>query len=769
MSATILRTDLQGLPQLTTSLIGRDELIEHVTRIVQGEDTRLLTLLGSGGIGKTRTAIAVAETSAVMFPDGVTFVSLATTPAPELVASTIATTLGVTGASDDPLWVQIAERLRGQAHLLVVDNFEHVLDAAPSISWLLSELPDLTVLVTSRSPLRLRGERIIEVPPLSLPEDEGSVLDSAAVRLFLDRAGQAEPGQETDADALRRIAEICRRLDGLPLAIELAAAGERPQSVNVLWSEGIDTTAPDPGHPDARQRTMSDAVAWSYNLLQPEEQLLFRRLSGFTAGFSIDAVSAVSAALDGKLLDDPIDLLVSLIEQSLVLPLFETGGEARGSMLQTISEFGREALQSKGEEIAFSAAHARWFLEFALRAEPGLRGNDQTRWVQLIDADLGNIRSAIEWFQRQGDAESALRLTSAIGWYWSSPGHFHEGRDLYDRLLAMPAGEEASRIRAKALESAGDIEDWLMNLPKAEERYEEAAALCRQLGDIVRLTSLTRGLGSIALGRNDPERAAALFIEAIENSVAAGDPWNHAAATNLLGVARFAQGAFNEAIALCTQAMNEWQELGDPGHVIAGASTASGAALAAGEFALAYERADLTLTEADRLQDAWYRARAIAVVSALLVEAGRASEGTRLMAHAEAVTAAIGTPVFSWVSDLYAGFTERARQSLGDALFTERWNSGIEITSEDAVTEAKAALASLTGHWPQEDVRRSDLSRREIEVLTLLAQGKTDREIADELFIERRTVSKHVAAILAKLGVPNRSAAASTALRLGLV
>lgn len=763
MSATILGTDLQGLPQLTTSLIGRDELIRRITAIIRDEHSRLVTLLGPGGIGKTRLAIAVAEASQRLAPDGVTFVSLAATPAPELVASTLAAALGIDGASDDPLWEQIAGGLRGRTHLLVIDNFEHVLDAAPSISWLLTEAPELFVLVTSRSPLRLNGERIINVPPLALPDPEpgSDARDSPAVRLFLDRANRPD----LDAGELERITAICRNLDGLPLAIEIAAASEGSSA----WSPATDLLLPELDPIDQRRRTMSNTVAWSYNLLQPDEQSLLRRLSGFTGGFSVDAISEISATLDGQAPEGLIDLLVSLIDQCLVLPLFEANGEARGSMLQTIGEFGLQDLQARGEDTAFFDAHAACFLAFAERAEPGLRGADQMHWVQLIDADLGNIRTAIEWYRSRGDVDSALRLASAIGWYWSSPGHFHEGRDLYDRLLAMPAGGELTEIRAKALESAGDIEDWLMNLPKAQERYEEAAAICRQLGDVIRLASLTRGLGSIALGHDDYDRAAELFSEAIETSAAAGAGWIHAACINLLGSTHIARGNYDEAISLCMQATEEWRALGNPGHVIAGASTTAAAALAGGRFALARERAELTLTEADRLGDDWYRARAIAITGALLVEARRIAEGVRLLAFADLATKTIGTPLFTWTTNLYERFKDRAQQALSAQEFARLWQEGRALPGAEAVEGAKKALASLEANWPPATEDRPALSRRELEVLALLAQGKTDREIADELFIERRTVSKHVAAILVKLDVPNRSAAASTALRLGLV
>jgi predicted ATPase/DNA-binding CsgD family transcriptional regulator len=769
VSAAILGTDLQGLPQLTTSLIGRDALIERVVAVLSEERVRLVTLVGPGGIGKTRVSIAIADAVRQAVPDRVAFVPLAATPSPELVANTLAAALGVDGAGDAPLLEQIADRLRDRAQVLVIDNFEHLLEAAPIVSRLLAETPDLTVLATSRSPLRLSGEWVVSVPPLALPAADDDLLSSPAVQLFLDRSNRIDAETELAAGELERIAAICRGLDGLPLAIELAAANESATVLPGSRFPDDDAFAREIDPAEQRQRTMSSTVAWSYDLLSPAERSLLRRLSGFTGGCSVDAIAAISAELDGQRAGDPVDLLVALIDQSLVLPLFEAHGDVRGSMLQTISEFGREELEASAESSAFFAAHARWFLDFAERAEPGLRGADQLRWVQLIDADLGNIRTAIEWFRGVGDIESALRLTSAIGWYWSSPGHFHEGRDLYDRLLATAPASIAPDVLGKALEGAGDIEDWLMNLPKAQERYEEAAAVCRRSGDVARLASLTRGLGSIALGRGEYDRAAELFSEAIESSTAANNRWNYAAATNLLGSAHFARGAYDEAVALCTRATETWEALGDPGHVVAGASTTSAAALAGGRFALARERAAFTLAETDRLNDDWYRARLIAIAGSLLVEAGRHGEGLRLLAFSEVATNAIGAPLFAWISDLYERFKARARQALGDVAFADSWRVGSEFSVEEAMVEATSALVSLETAWPAASDRRPALSRRELEVLALLAQGKTDREIADDLFVERRTVSKHVAAILVKLGVSNRSAAASTALRLGLV
>lgn len=770
MSVALIGNELQGLPRVTTSLIGRDELVERVVATILNDGSRLVTLVGPGGIGKTRLALAVAEASTLGFAGGVSFVSLAAITSAELVTSAIASTLGVGGASESPLLQQIVDSVQGQTMLLIVDNFEHVLEAAPLISWLLNNLPGLSVLATSRSPLRLGGERILNVPPLELPDVETSddALRSPAIQLYLERANLQKAGDAIDRTTIDGIVSICRRLDGLPLAIELAATSGGSDTSISSWSPagGILVQELDPA--DLRQRTMSSTVAWSYNLLPPAEQILLRRLSAFTGGFALDAVSSIFEALDGAAPANLIDLIVSLIDQSLVLPLFEVGGVERGSTLQTIADFGRQELQARGEDEALSVAHAEWFLRFAERAEPELRGADQDRWVQLLETDLGNIRTAVEWYRNRGDIDSALRLTSAIGWFWSSPGHFHEGRDLYERLLSAPGAGITPEVRIKALESAADIEDWLSNLPKAEAYYEEAAALCREIGDVARLASFNRGLGSIALGKGDIERAARLFTESIESSHASGDVWNHAASTNLLAVVRGAQGAYDEAIALSRSATAEWRAMNDPGHVVAGSATTSVCALAAGRFALVRDLAEYTLVEADRQGDVWFRARGIMAIGALLIEAGRESEGARFMAYAEAASTAIGTSVWQWTMDVYETFKARAGKVLEGPEYAESWNAGVLLASEIAVQEAIAAVMSLDGYW-MSDARRPSLSKRELEVLALLAQGKTDREIADELFIERRTVSKHVAAVLEKLDVPNRSAAASTALRFGLI
>ncbi|CAN5420833.1 hypothetical protein BH09CHL1_BH09CHL1_17580 [soil metagenome] len=769
MSVALIGSELQGLPQVSTSLIGRAELVERVAEMMLRQGSRLVTLVGPGGIGKTRLALAVAEQSKLDFADGVAFVPLAATTSAELVVNTIASALDIDGASDSSLAQQIVDHVREQQCLLIVDNFEHVLDAAPMISWLLSNAPKLSVLVTSRSPLHLGGERVLNVPSLALPEiDAGEdALESTAVQLYLERLNR-DPSSLDDA-SLQKIAAICRQLDGLPLAIELAAASGNSEMSFDAWTLAGGILVPESDRTEVRQRTMSSTVAWSYNLLTREERTLLRRLSGFTGGFSLEAVNGISTALDGQVLDDSLEIMVSLIDQNLVLPLVDTNGEARGSMLQTIAQFGIEALKNSGEEPAFLAAHAAWMLDFALRAEPELRGNDQLRWVALLEADLGNIRSAIDWFHSQGDVESALTLVSAIGWYWSSPGHFHEGRDLYNRLLGDSGGEVDPAVRIKALARAGDIEDWLMNLPMAEAHYAEAAALCRTIGDTAKLSSLSRGLGSIALGKGDFERAAQLFAESIEHSRGGVDPWNHAASTNLLGSTLMARGLFRDAIPLCMQATQEFHEMGDPGHVIAGSSTTAGAALGCGQFELARERGEFTLTNASQLQDHWFSARSIAIAASLLIQAGREPEGVRLAAFAEHTTREIGTPVFPWIADLYRGFIDRARESLGEPAFTSFWKAGEILPEEDAIREALAAFASLDEHWVEEQTPRLELSPRELDVLALLAEGKTDREISEELFIGVRTVSKHVAAILSKLDVPNRSAAASTALRLGLI
>jgi predicted ATPase/DNA-binding CsgD family transcriptional regulator len=786
---------LAGFPIPPTPFVGREGEIATVGALLRRADVRLLTLAGTGGVGKTRLALRVAEAGASDHADGAAFVSLAAVREASLVAAAVADALGLDAAGEEPLADQLADAVRERDLLLVLDNFEHVVAAAPLLAGLLSNCPRLKLLVTSRSVLRLSGERVFTVPPLGLPEaiDEmarpptlADVASVEAVRLFVDRA-QAARGDFalTEANA-PAVAEVCTRLDGLPLAIELAAARVAvlpPAALLARMERRLPLLTSGARDAPTRQQTMRAAIAWSHDPLTAAEQALFRRLSVFAGGFALDAAEAVVGGRDDSFLLSPcpparlsisvLDGIAALIEHSLIRRAPGVVGEARYAMLETIREFGAEQLAASGEAAAISDAHAAWFVALAERAEPGLIGPEQGAWVERLQVDLGNLRAALVWLRERGDVGAALRLAGAIGWYWSSPGHFHEGRDLFDALLAMPGTDDHPAALAKALASAGDIADWLGDAARAEAFYERAMGLYRAFGDDRRLASMSRGLGSIALDLGDFARANVLLEDALALARACGEDWEAAAAANLLGGVAFALGDAETAIERHEEALAGWLALDDPGHVVTALASLGTSALGGGRSDRARTAYRQVLEMATDLDDRWHLVRAVAGFGGLAAMRGESEGAARLLGAAAAQTETIGAPLRPAAQALFDRLAAAARASLGEAAFAAAWEAGRALTLDEAVAEARAEAAQ-TGDPPSPPAGVAStaghgLTGREVEVLRLVATGLTDREIAERLCIARRTASKHVAAILAKLEVRTRRAAVSAATRLGLL
>jgi predicted ATPase/DNA-binding CsgD family transcriptional regulator len=766
-----------NIPLSLTPFLGREREIAIVAELLQRDDVRLLTLAGTGGVGKTRLALRVAGEIAPRFADGVVVASLAAVRDPGLVASAIAEALGLEATGDEPLVDQLTLSIAEREILLVLDNFEQVVDAAPLLSDLLTASSDLKLLVTSRSLLRLSGEHVFTVPPLGLPSaDLAGIAGAEAVRLFVDRAQAARSDFALTGTNAAAVAGVCSRLDGLPLAIELAAARVATLPPSALLSR-MERRLPllTSGTRDAptRQQTMRATIAWSHDLLAPDEQTLFRRLSVFAGGFTLDAAEAVG----GQELDrlspcppaplPPFDGIASLVEKSLI---GQASGEPRYTILETIREFGAEQLAASGEESSVRGAHAEWVLDFAERAEPELSGPDQAAWMARIKAELGNIRAALRWLQERGDTGKALRLAGAIGWFWSSPGYFHEGRDLFAGLFALPGVDDHPAPLAKALWSAGDIADWLGDSAQATTFFERATEIYRTLGDDRKLAGLLRGLGSIAIDQEDSERATTLLEDALARATASGDAWEAAAAANLLGGVAVARGDYVAAMLRHEEAANGWRALNDPGHVVTALASLAVAALA-GEFydrARAASRAWLDL--ATKVGDHYYLVRALASFGALATARGDAVRGARLLAAAARQTEAIGAPLRPATRATFDRYAAQTRIALGDAAFATAWEEGERLSFEDALAEARAEAAETNlGVLSIAPPLRHSLTEREIDVLRLVAAGLTDQEIADHLQIVRRTASKHVSAILAKLGVRTRRAAVQAATRIGAI
>ena len=476
-----------NLPIQLSSFLGREhELNEVVERL---RHSRLLTLTGPGGTGKTRLSLQVGARVADRYPDGVFFVSLSSLRDPELVPATIAQELGLADRGGLSPMDAVTEHVRQRRMLLILDNFEQVTDAAPRVAELLAAAPDLTVLATSRSALRVYGEREYPVPPLAVPDPRKpgspqSLSQYESVALFIERAVSVKPSFAVTNENAPAVAEISARLDGLPLAIELAAA-----RINVLTPQAMLSRL---GHrlsllsgglqdrPE-RQQTLRGAIDWSYDLLDEGERALFRRLSVFSGGARLDAVESVCAG--EELGVDVLDGLTSLIDKSLLRQVADPDGEPRFLMLTTIREYATEHLEESGRADDLRRSHAEHYTALAAQAAPALMGDDKRRWLDWLEADRDNLRAAADWAVEHGDASLALRMVASMWRFAQMRGYLVEGAERTRRALALPAEGVDPVVRGSALEALGGLYWWMGDFDRCAAAYRECLELRQQIGD----------------------------------------------------------------------------------------------------------------------------------------------------------------------------------------------------------------------------------------------------------------------------------------------
>ncbi|MCC6791427.1 MAG: hypothetical protein IT336_07080 [Thermomicrobiales bacterium] len=827
------RGHLAGLPAALTPLLGREREVAAVRALLVDPDVRLVTLTGAGGVGKTRLAIAAASAAADAFADGVAFVPLAALADADLAPVAIAQAIGSPQPVDRPVVDVVRADLRARHLLLVLDNLEHLVAAAPTLVDLLRACPRLNILVTSRIRLRVTGEHVYPVPSLPLPDgarangagwsraalpghpaaqcEIAHAPASPAVALFLARAHAIRPNFVPSASDLVAIAEICRRLDGLPLAIELAAARIDLLSPPALLAR-LDRALPlltggawdRPPH----QRTMRDAIAWSYDLLAPDAQTLFRRLAAFAGGFTLDAAARVAggrASADAPLA--VLDPLAGLIDAGLVRradAAASDAADARFAMADTVREDAADRLAASGEEAAVRDAHAAWVLDLAETVEAHLLGADRGGWLDRIAREHDNCRTALAWLRQRGDAVRALRLAGAACHLWWQAGHYGEGRFQIEATLALPPSPESDHGRAKALTAAGALALMDGEPARAAALHEASLPLFRAAGDRVGLALADLCLHQAAAARGDYAAADRFGQEALALGRALALPQIELWALSLLGSAAVNEGADDRAEPLLADALRRARSLGDDATVArillaraelalhrgdpqraADASAEATALAGAGDPSLAAEAmavaGRVALARRDRsaaavqfregaalatdLGDRRIVIECVEGLAGVAAAQGDAELAARLLSTAHAARQASDLPLPPAAVRTWTQTRAKAEALLGPERFTAAWGRAGAQSLDGAVAVASASVA--TGEpWSSPSIH---LTPREAEVLPLLVAGRGDREIAAALSISRRTVQGHVAALFAKLGVHTRTAAATAAIAAGLV
>ena len=780
-----------NLPVQLTSFVGREQEVADLEKLLTTE-ARLLTLTGPGGSGKTRLALAVSSGLAGRFEDGVWWVELAPISDSDLVPQAVAQALMIREEPGRSMTETLAGDLAAAELLLIMDNCEHLISSCARLAnVVLSACPGVRILATSREALAVEGEMGWPVQPLSAPESgnlgAGELEHYESVRLFVERAGYRKPGFALDDRNAAPVAEICGRLEGIPLAIELAAARIGALSASQISSRlerslklltSADRRAPE------RQRTLRAALDWSYELLEADERELFRRLSVFAGGFTLEAAEAVGAG--GRIEEvEVLDILTRLVDKSLVL-VVERSGEARYRLLEPVSQYAREKLRESAEESQARMSHAEYYLALAEEAEPELSGDRrQGEWLDRLEAEHDNFRAALGFSLEGEDAELGLRLAGVLGGFWYKRGYLREGRWWLEREISA-GGTSSAMERATALDQAGWMALYQGDLEPSVALLRESLGLFKGLEDEPGIAASLAKLGHAVLHQDNRDCLATLCQEAEALRATFTDRPAIGELLVFLGMVELYEGDVERAVSLLEESLDLFRELGNAppadhgpdGEEAEDIQLSTAIELVAGQ---AQEYLWLSALEAGDLDGATalieeelrllrdlgnkpkisYCLLGLAAIAALRARPDRAA---RLWVAAEALREEIGLALVLWdhsVTD-YEALLADARSQLGEAGWEKAQNEAYDMALEQVIDYALAGdkgpseddpSASPTGALP------AGLSAREVEVLKLVAQGLTNAQIAKQLFISPNTVNRHLNSVYRKLDVNSRAAA----------
>jgi predicted ATPase/DNA-binding SARP family transcriptional activator len=689
----------RSLPVPANPLLGRERELAAIGELLRRPDVRLVTLCGVGGTGKSRLALEAAQILAGEFADGACLVSLAPITDPSLALSTVAQALSIREAAGEPLLGTLTSALAGRELLLVLDNFEHVLEAAPAVTSLIAGAPRLKVLATSRSPLHVLGEHELAVPPLSLPAAGGNVSgidgleESAAAALFVERARAVKSDFAVTSANAPAIAEICVRLDGLPLALELAAARSKllaPEAMLRRLEHRLELLTGGARDLPLRQRTLRSTLDWSFHLLEEADQRLFAELAVFAGGCTAASAFAVCATNGGE--PALLDRLDSLADKSLLTQAEDVDGEPRFRMLETIREYALEQLAAHGEAEAAARRHAEWCVALAEEAEPELRGAGQAACLERLESEHDNLRAALAALE-QHEPELALRLAGSLWRFWYVRGYFSEGRRWLERVLSA-AGAPTSHACAKVLYGTTALAYSQGDFANARSCGEKHLAVCRGLGDQRGVASALSDLGNVATAEGDFGRATSLLEESRALSLSLGDGWAGAASTNNLGNIALTQREYGRAQVLFEESLGLYRALADTQGIAVSLFNVGVVAVSRRRYPDAVQPLEESLRIAQEIGSTQIVAYCLEALAAVIAAGGDALRAARLLGGAEALREAIGASHEPYERELYEGTVAGVRGQLEEDAFRQEWAAGRREELDDLIAAAHSAAAT---------------------------------------------------------------------------